>query len=247
MKISKPFFILILIFMPLVTGIPLMSSKNDNIMEIGIELIVLSIAFIIIFASNSNKILLPINFKKLNFKLIRYTFFIGLLSYFLVICITFIFSFFKIGDFSVVSSHVSINFLTVIVSILIAPICEELLFRVAILGLLIKKFPIHTAIIMQACMFAFIHCFSFTSVKFFITLPGGIIYGYIIYNTKSILLPILAHSFYNSSAIIHIAISNDNSFYKNSTLPICLISIFIGIICFIAIIYLLKQIKCSST
>lgn len=243
MKISKPFFIFILIFIPLMIGLSLMSSKNDNIMGIGVELITLSIAFIIIFTSNSNKILLPTNFKKLNFKSIGCTFFIGLLSYFLVICMTLIFSFFKIGDFSVVNNYVSINFLTVIENILVAPICEELLFRVAILGLLAKKFPAHITIIIQACIFAFMHCFSFTSVKFFISLTGGIIYGYIIYNTKSILLSILAHSFYNSSATIHIAISNSNSFYKNSTLPISLISIFIGIICFIAIIYLLKQVK----
>lgn len=246
MKISKPFFIFILIFIPIIIGIIFSSSKNDSILGIGIELIFLSIAFIIIFISNSHNILLPINIKVINFKSILYIFFLGLLCYFLVICLTLIFRFFKIGDFSIIDNHVSINFLTVLESSLVAPICEEVFFRVAILSLLLKKVHSNIAIILQAIIFAFLHCFSFTSITFWTILTSGIVYGYIFYNTKSVLLSILSHLFYNSSAIIHLVIFKNNSFSKNSNFIICLLSILGGLICFILISYLISSIKASQ-
>ena len=241
MKKSDAIISFISVFLPMIVSLPLIASTNIFLSGTGYELVFLSIGFIIIFMCNNKTIRAPINLKKLNFKLLSYIFFISLLSYISVTCIIYIAKFLKIGDCSIVDSTTELNALSIIAIIIIGPICEEIFFRVAILGALLKKFSKHIAILIQGIIFAFIHCFSFTSVTFYIVLVGGFSLGYIYYYTHNILSSIICHAMYNAITMLPF------DFILNTiNTSIFIGSIFLEVISLILIVYLIKKIKCLS-
>lgn len=228
------------VLLPMIVSLPLLGSTNEFLNRSGDELFFLSIAFIIIFICNNKTIKVPINFKKLNFKLFAYIFFISLLSFISVTCIICIAKFLKIGDFSIVDSTTELTVISVISAIIIGPICEEIFFRVAILGALLKKFSKHIAILIQGIIFAYIHCFSFTSVTFYVAFVGGIVLGYVFYYSKSILLSIFCHAAYNAISMLPF------DFIMTTNISIFISSIFFEIVSLIMIAYLIKKVKYLS-
>lgn len=230
---SSSTFIFILIF--IIVFLILISPKSDFLIDLVGELFLLLIAVILIFALNNKKILIPINLKKLNSKIILYAFIISLANSILSISIICIMEFLKIGDSSIVNSNVDIS---PVIAVIIGPICEELLFRVAILGLFSKKFSIHISIIIQAFIFAFVHCFTLTSITFYFTFMCGVIYGYLFFYTKSVLPSILCHAVDNTIATL-----SENSTLVTNNIRIFVICILGEVISLLIIIYLVKKIK----
>ena len=91
------------------------------------------------------------------------------------------------------------NFILVLlVSGIIAPIAEELIFRYGMMNNLIK-IDIKYGIIYQAAMFGFIHG---NLVQGVYTLLFGLLLGVICYKSKNILYPIFIHIGLNTSSII---------------------------------------------
>lgn len=238
MKKFNAIITVISIFTPMLIGLILMDSSNDDLAAIGAEFLLLSIGLIIIFISNNKTILIPTNLNKINFKIILYIFIISSANFISTVCIVCIARFIKIGDFSIVGGSDSLNIISIIDTIIIAPICEELFFRAGILSALIKKTPVHIAIIIQGFIFAFLHCFSLTSVKFYEVIVGGIVLGYIFYCTKSILTSILCHGTYNFITVLF----NNFTFNTKSTSTF-IGCIFLEIFALALIVYLIKKIN----
>jgi membrane protease YdiL (CAAX protease family) len=96
--------------------------------------------------------------------------------------------------------------LTVIASIMIVPITEELFFRKFSLGGLLENYKPKKAIIISALLFASIHI-PFTAPLFdfvdfslhhaYITFFGGLIAGYLFYKTRSVIPSIVFHAVWN--------------------------------------------------
>lgn len=77
----------------------------------------------------------------------------------------------------------------------VAPgICEELLFRGAILGLLRRKLPVFAAVLLQASLFAVLHALA---VRLPYTFALGLILGVVVVRTGSLWPAILAHTAHN--------------------------------------------------
>lgn len=242
MKKDNSIFDFIFPFIPLILGIILACSykKNYSLQNLGGEFIFLSIALILIFFSNGKKISIPINFKNLNLKIVLYVFIISLVDLISVLCIVYIFKFAKIGDTSIIDSTQSIDFFSLIYIVIIAPIAEELFFRLWFLNLLLKKLNKDIAIITQGLIFAFVHCCSLNSVTFYIIIVGGIAYGYIFYYTKSILYSTICHASYNFLSIFF------SFMICKKSILILLICILLTIICITTIVYMIKKIKIIS-
>lgn len=101
--------------------------------------------------------------------------------------------------------------LSVITSIIIVPITEELFFRNYVLRGLLKNHKPILAIILSSLLFALIHIpfvalyYEFIDFSFhqaFIAIFGGLISGMLFYKSKSIIPSILFHVFWNLTSYV---------------------------------------------
>jgi membrane protease YdiL (CAAX protease family) len=196
--------IVISIFTPMLIGLILTDSSNDDLAAIGVGFLLLSIGLIIIFISNNKTILIPTNLNKINFKIILYIFIISSANFISTVCIVCIARFIKIGNFSIIGGSDSLNIISIIDTII----------------------------------FAFLHCFSLTSVKFYEVIVGGIVLGYIFYCTKFILTSILCHGTYNFITVLF----SNFIFYTKSTSTF-IGCIFLEVFALALIVYLIKKIN----
>ncbi|MFN7144658.1 MAG: type II CAAX prenyl endopeptidase Rce1 family protein, partial [Myxococcota bacterium] len=82
-----------------------------------------------------------------------------------------------------------------LVAVSVVPgICEELLFRGAILGLLRHRFPAWGAILIQALCFALLHALA---VRLPYTFALGVVFGVLVVRTGSLWPAIVAHAAHN--------------------------------------------------
>ncbi len=84
--------------------------------------------------------------------------------------------------------------LTVIYTVLIGPVAEELTFRGLTLGYGRKSVPFWMANVTQALLFAMLHMNPLQSIYTFVL---GLLLGYMVYQTDSIVTGILAHMCFN--------------------------------------------------
>ena len=126
----------------------------------------------------------------------------------------------------------------------VAGVTEEFLFRGALLRILRQRIKNHhIAIWIVAIIFSFIH---FQFYGFIPRLLLGAYFGYLIYWTRNIWIPVFAHFFHNATAFI--GMSNDslreNAFFADeiATKDIPWLSI-TACICFIAFAYCAKIIR----
>ena len=88
---------------------------------------------------------------------------------------------------------------TILIIGIITPIAEELLFRGLVYNTLLKSFPILPTIFIQAFLFGICHG---NIIQCIYTTFLGIVFGYLIYKTKSLYSSIIAHISNNLTAII---------------------------------------------
>ncbi|MFL0253230.1 CPBP family intramembrane glutamic endopeptidase [Clostridium neuense] len=239
MKKFNLFISLILTFAIMILGLALTVSSNDSFISLGGSLFLLSIGLLIFFAFKNN-LSIRVSLRKINLKAIPYIIIISIANFLSVICIVCIAYFLKVGNFSEINDTPNLNIITIVGAVIIAPISEELIFRAEFLGILLKKIPVHIAIVIQGFVFASVHCFSFNlaSVKFYTVIIGGISFGYIFYYTKSILSSMLCHSFYNSIAVLTVKLT-----FTTKNTAIFIFSIFLAITSLVLIIYLIRKVK----
>lgn len=82
---------------------------------------------------------------------------------------------------------------------IIGPIEEEIIFRLIILGVLLKKYTPWKAILISALIFGVIH---FNPVQVVGAFLLGLLFGWVYYRTGNILVPTLLHIINNSMAVI---------------------------------------------
>lgn len=122
--------------------------------------------------------------------------------------------------------------------VLIGPFGEELLFRGAILGGLLKKMEPKYAILISALIFGVIHLNPAQIVFAFLV---GLLLGYVYYSSGSLLLPILIHVIINGiSTGITLAFPNVLNFDQLFGEHFLLWAISLGTILFIICQYLLR-------
>ncbi len=85
----------------------------------------------------------------------------------------------------------------IIYTVLVAPLCEEIVFRGLILGALKGNMPRIAAILLSALAFSLIHLPSPIALGY--TFVLGLILGFVFYYTKSLLPCILAHTLFNAT------------------------------------------------
>lgn len=77
---------------------------------------------------------------------------------------------------------------------LVPGVCEELLFRGAIFGLLRRRFPLWAALVGQAALFALLHAIG---ARLPYTFALGLVFGLLVWRTGSLWPAILAHAAHN--------------------------------------------------
>lgn len=197
MKKCNIFFNILIILLPTIIGLPLIDTRGTSLSGIGGELFILSIGLFIIFILNNKKILIPLNIKKLTIKTISYIVIISIFDALLSISLLTIFTYLKwpcTGGESTSDNQILLN---ILYTTFFASICEEILFRDALLTLFSKMLPINIAILMQGLIFGFLHSPNIKSIIFYSAFFAGIFLGCIFYYTKSILCTIIQHSIYN--------------------------------------------------
>lgn len=85
----------------------------------------------------------------------------------------------------------------IIYTVLIAPVCEETIFRGLVLTIFDGKLPKWLGILISALVFALIHLPS--PIAFIYTLTLGIVLGFVRYRTKSLVPCVLAHIIFNAT------------------------------------------------
>ncbi|MBA4744346.1 MAG: CPBP family intramembrane metalloprotease [Muricauda sp.] len=111
-----------------------------------------------------------------------------------------------------------------ILSILVAPVLEEILFRYLIFNSLLKRYGFYFSMVATALLFSMMHLSMEGLFAYFLI---GLVYNYIYYLTKSLWLIILVHIIHNISASI-----TKLEFYGVSDSPMIL-----GVIIYIASAY----------
>jgi uncharacterized protein len=91
--------------------------------------------------------------------------------------------------------------------VLIAPVLEEFVFRGLIQSTFAEYFNIKIALIIQALLFAINHE---TPAAMIVTFISGIVFGYLVFKTKSIIAGILPHIGVNLYAFIMIIINKES-------------------------------------
>lgn len=85
----------------------------------------------------------------------------------------------------------------IIYTVLIAPVCEETIFRGLVLTIFDGKLPKWLGILISALVFALIHLPS--PIAFIYTLTLGVVLGVVRYRTKSLVPCVLAHIIFNAT------------------------------------------------
>lgn len=85
----------------------------------------------------------------------------------------------------------------IIYTVLIAPVCEETIFRGLVLTIFDGKLPKWLGISISALVFALIHLPS--PIAFIYTLTLGVVLGFVRYRTKSLVPCVLAHIIFNAT------------------------------------------------
>ena len=85
----------------------------------------------------------------------------------------------------------------IIYTVLIAPVCEETIFRGLVLTIFDGKLPKWLSILISALVFALIHLPS--PIAFIYTLTLGVVLGFVRYRTKSLVPCVLAHIIFNAT------------------------------------------------
>lgn len=85
----------------------------------------------------------------------------------------------------------------IIYTVLIAPVCEETIFRGLVLTIFDGKLPKWLGILLSALVFALIHLPS--PIAFIYTLTLGVVLGFVRYRTKSLVPCVLAHIIFNAT------------------------------------------------
>lgn len=85
----------------------------------------------------------------------------------------------------------------IIYTVLIAPVCEETIFRGLVLTIFDGKLPKWLGILLSALVFALIHLPS--PIAFIYTLTLGALLGFVRYRTKSLVPCVLAHIIFNAT------------------------------------------------
>jgi sodium transport system permease protein len=91
-------------------------------------------------------------------------------------------------------------------------LCEETLFRGALMGSFMKKMSARKSILLSAALFAFLH---FSVYRFLPTFIIGIALGYIVYATGSIFPAMVAHMTYNMAGLHALTSLESGSFDTN--------------------------------
>ena len=86
-------------------------------------------------------------------------------------------------------------------------ICEELLFRGVLLQSLSRELPMVRAVLISAVVFGMFHLSFQTAIRFFPTLWIGLLIGYVVWNTQSILAGMLMHVLNNAVAVLLVSFS----------------------------------------
>jgi len=127
--------------------------------------------------------------------------------------------------------------------VILAPIVEEIIFREIILNKFLLKYSVKKAIIASSILFSIIHISIFSMIN---ALFLGIIFGYIYYRYKTIILCILLHSVANMIVFLKIFIlKTDNTFllHGNNIVINEYINVILGIIFGIFAIIILNNKK----
>ncbi|WP_458414964.1 lysostaphin resistance A-like protein [Schinkia sp. CFF1] len=95
----------------------------------------------------------------------------------------------------------------IIVTSIIGPIFEEIIFRLIIFGSLYKKFNFWIAAIISSLVFATVH-FDFTHIIVYTAM--GMVFSFLYVKTKRILVPIVAHVSMNTFVILVRVLFADN-------------------------------------
>jgi len=82
--------------------------------------------------------------------------------------------------------------------ILLPAVCEELLFRGAMLGLLRRSMPVWAAIAIQAALFGAVHLMAFRVLP---TAVLGVVLGLLVWRTRSLLPAMVVHALHNAGAL----------------------------------------------
>ena len=85
----------------------------------------------------------------------------------------------------------------IIYTVLIAPVCEETIFRGLVLTIFDGKLPKWLGVLISALVFALIHLPS--PIAFIYTLTLGVVLGFVRYRTKSLVPCVLAHIIFNAT------------------------------------------------
>lgn len=109
-------------------------------------------------------------------------------------------------------------FISILAIGILAPIAEEVLFRLIIFKELSKKISVKWAIIIQGVMFAIYH---FNLLQGVYTVFFGILFGYVTYKTKSLIPAIILHCLNNTIALV---VSFANVPFNTLGLAICSIA-----------------------
>ncbi len=174
-------------------------------------IIVISIAFVIFKSKKNNKLVNDENISLTKREILLL--FVGGVSFNILISagIYFLVPREYIASYSAQISNLSSSDLWIInlISVgIVSPIVEEIIFRYGIMGCFIDLSPV-LAIFYQAILFATVHGSPIQMIYTFIL---GITFGYLTYNTRSILPSMLLHISLNSSTIIVSNLFANNEF-----------------------------------
>ncbi len=179
----------------------------ENILYINlIAYVIFFITIAIIYSIHGKKITVDISLINTNKNTLLLTVFLGVS----ILCINIGFlgilnssTFFSniLENFNSIINILTIRGLpeTILIIGIITPIAEELLFRGLVYNTLLKSFPILPTIFIQAFLFGICHG---NIIQCIYTTFLGIVFGYLIYKTKSLYSSIIAHISNNLTAII---------------------------------------------
>ncbi|MBP3951808.1 CPBP family intramembrane glutamic endopeptidase [Bacillus suaedae] len=130
--------------------------------------------------------------------------------------------------------------ITLIISVVLAPVFEELLFRGYFLNKWKAKMNILKAIIISSLLFAFFH---FDFLLFFSYFCSGVFYSLAYLKTKRLVVPIILHSLTNLFSNISILFPSLNiNFLSFETFKqIMTISSFVYVVLFLTVCYILYR------
>lgn len=107
-------------------------------------------------------------------------------------------TYFEVFDYD---SSYSITGVKIILSVILTPVFEEIFFRGFLLERALRKYTPVTSILFISLLFGLSH-FSFAGIaNVILSFTSGLLYGYIYYRTRSVVLCILLHALYNGLSL----------------------------------------------